>query len=409
MPSILVVSEIFYPEGGGAEKATYLVLEILARHGFKITVFTGSEKPAVIPGVEYYITPYLKHTNRVVKFARLELLANGRFFTNLLSEHEVLYIPLYAYPLIPVAKKKGLHVVVHVHNYMPVRYSSVKYFFEPDTVNIYDELKLAVFHEYHVQRSLQRTLLFPLSFAVYLLNRKQVEKADRLVCVSKRQAEIIVKTNPRLLGKVEVIYNPIPPELLNYKPNKEPEDTPTFMYAGGDSHVKGFHILMQALNKLGIQGVKARFIFIGEYSSESLETLKRLSRKYKSLNIQVLGRVEHGELAELYKKAWALLFPSIHEEPSPYAILEAMLAGTIPVASSLGGIPELLSGAIAQQYMISPGNVISLIEKVTKICSLSVNDVKALGYKLRWEVLEKLDPSKTEKKILEIFGDAYES
>jgi hypothetical protein len=32
MTSILVISEIFWPEGGGAELATFLILDMLAKH-----------------------------------------------------------------------------------------------------------------------------------------------------------------------------------------------------------------------------------------------------------------------------------------------------------------------------------------------------------------------------------------
>ena len=251
MSSILVVSEIFYPEGGGAEKATYLILRYLAQHNFKITVVTGTKNPIKIPGVKYHITSYLKPSNRPIRWTLTRLLATNSYFIRLLKEHDTLYIPLAAYPLIPAAKQRGLRVIVHLHNYMPVRYTSVKYFFEPDTVSVLDEFKLAIFHEYYAQESLLRTLLMPLSFSAYLLNKRQIAEADRLICVSLRQAEIVVKSNPHLIDKVEVVYNPVPPELLNLEPRKELDNIPTFLYVGGDSYIKGFHILLQILNKLG--------------------------------------------------------------------------------------------------------------------------------------------------------------
>jgi len=107
MTSILIISELFYPEGGGAGKATYLVLRYLVEYNFKITVLASTRDPIKIPGVKYYITLLLQHADRVTKLIRLKLFANNSISTKLLCDHDVLYIPLYAYPLIPIAKQKG--------------------------------------------------------------------------------------------------------------------------------------------------------------------------------------------------------------------------------------------------------------------------------------------------------------
>jgi hypothetical protein len=41
--AVLTVSELFWPEGGGTELATYLTLQILTKHGFSVTVVTGTK------------------------------------------------------------------------------------------------------------------------------------------------------------------------------------------------------------------------------------------------------------------------------------------------------------------------------------------------------------------------------
>jgi len=403
MSSILVVSEIFYPEGGGAEKATYLILRYLAQHNFKITVVTGTKNPIKIPGVKYYITSYLKSSNRIIRWMLTRLLATNSYFIRLIKEHDTLYIPLAAYPLIPVAKQRGLRVIVHLHNYMPVRYTSVKYFFEPDTVSVLDEFKLAVFHEYYAQESLLRTLLMPLSFSAYLLNKRQIAEADKLICVSLRQAEIVVKSNPHLIDKVEVVYNPVPPELLNHELRKELDNIPTFLYVGGDSYIKGFHILLQILNKLGKHGIKARFILAGGYGSKSLGTLEQLSNKYRNLEIQILGRVKYGKLLELHRKAWALLFLSIGEEPLPYAIVEASLLGTIPIASKAGGVEEILSNSIGEKYLFDLKDLKSVMRVLNIVVNSDPYDIINDSIKLRETLLLKFRNETLLDRLLKLF------
>jgi len=47
--------------------------------------------------------------------------------------------------------------------------------------------------------------------------------------------------------------------------------------------------------------------------------------------------------------------------------------------------------------MISPGSTEDLVKKVTEIYCLGVNDVAILGYNLREEILQRLDPDKIER------------
>jgi glycosyltransferase involved in cell wall biosynthesis len=239
------------------------------------------------------------------------------------------------------------------------------------------------------------------------LARKWVSQADKVICVSRRQAEIVADQAPELRDKIEVVYNPLPLEVINAEPRKELGDTPTFLYVGGDSYIKGFHILLQALSKLGKQGVRARFILANKYSTKSLEALRRLSYKYGNLDIQVLGRMEYEKLKKLHMEAWVLLFPSICEETFGYAVVEAATLSTIPIASRVGGVTELLNDTIAQQFMVSPSSVNDLVKKISTILSLNTDEVKVLGFRLRNEILRKLDLNKIERRIIEVFEEGY--
>ncbi|WP_054843612.1 hypothetical protein [Vulcanisaeta souniana] len=50
---ITVITRYFWPEGGGAEQATYLVVrDVLSQVG-DVTVISGTRKPAVVNGVNY--------------------------------------------------------------------------------------------------------------------------------------------------------------------------------------------------------------------------------------------------------------------------------------------------------------------------------------------------------------------
>jgi len=236
------------------------------------------------------------------------------------------------------------------------------------------------------------------------LARKWISQADKILCVSRRHAEIIADQMPELKDKIEVVYNPLPPEIINITPRKELDDISTFLYVGGDSYVKGFHILLQALSKLSKQGVKARFILAGEYKPRSLETIRQLCFKYRNLNIQVLNRVEYEKLRELHMKVWALLFPSISEETFGYAVVEASILGTIPIASNVSVIQELLGDTAASKFLFTPNNYLELARKIVEVGSLSTGEVVSLGELIKKEISEKFSMSLIEREILETFN-----
>jgi glycosyltransferase involved in cell wall biosynthesis len=289
---------------------------------------------------------------------------------------------------------------------MPIRYSGVKYFFEPDVVSLSKELRLAVFHEFHVQKSLLRTLLSPLSLIGYTLSKGWLTNADKIICVSKRQAELVSKNHPQLADKIEVIYNPLPAVLINTEPRKNLSNIPTFLYVGGDSVLKGFHILLQALKELDRLGVKTKFILTNSYSYDSLKILKMLSEKCKNLKINVVGKVKYEEVINLHKQAWALVFPSIWEEPLPYAIVEASLLGTLPIASKIGGVQEILQDTPAEKYIFNPENMKELVEKIKAIVTDEANNFMKDSMALRATMLKFFRESndRSLRKLIDIFS-----
>jgi len=397
---VLVISERYWPDGGGGELATHLIVNIL-RDEFEVAVVTGTRNSYRLPGVEFIYEPLLSRWEKpVLWFNTLKLVRTERF-RKLIRECDIVYIPRFAFPIIPYAKQMGKKVIIHLHDYIPVSYTAVV--LAPYEKHRYSLTRDDILLE--CRRSVKHCLGVGLFWWLPRLARRWIAQADKVICVSKRQAEIISDLAPELRDKVEVIYNPIPPELFSYEPKKELDDKPAFLYVGGDSYVKGFHVLLQALKDLGKQGVKARFILTNKYSSKNLELLKRLSEKHRNLEIQVMGRVKYEELLEIHKKAWALIFPSIWEEPLPYAVVEAVALGTLPIASEVGGVMEIVDNTAASTFMFTSGKVSELVKEIEYVCSLSSSEVKSLGRKLREEVLEKFNPSKLEKEVLRVFAE----
>ena len=396
---VIVLSELFWPEGGGAELATYLITGILSKF-FEVTVVTGSRNPAVHPGVKYVYEPLLAWREKPFLWLNFPKLVKTERFEELIRGADIIYIPRLAFPAIPYAKKMGKKVVVHLHDYIPVSYSAAVLapYEEHRRRIVLNDLALECWKG--VKYCAGAALLWWLPRVA----SEWVAQADKVVCVSKRQAEIISDSAPGLRSKIEVVYNPLPPELVNASLEKSPSDVPTFLYVGGDRYVKGFHVLLQAMGELGKRGVKARFILANSYSQRSLKALKALSEKYGSLEINVVGRIEYRELLSLHRGAWALVFPSVWEEPLPYAVIESMLMGTMPVAARVGGVPEIVRGTYAERLLFTPGDVDELVDRMKAVLSLSHEELTDIGANLRESTLKRFDPCIIKKQLLNIFG-----
>jgi glycosyltransferase involved in cell wall biosynthesis len=322
-------------------------------------------------------------------------------FKKLICKADTVYIPRLAFPAIPYIKGMGKTVVVHLHDYIPLSYSAA-------ILAPYEEHKHRITHD-DVKLECGEGVKYCLGASILWwlpkLVRRWITLADRIVCVSRRQAEIIIDLLPELKDKIEVVYNSIPPKLASYNSVKAPSNTSTFLYVGGDRYVKGFHILVEVVKKLSMQGVRAKFILMNTYNQRNLKTLGTLSQRYKNIGINVVGRVNHHELLNLHREAWALIFPSLCEEPLPYAVVESMLTGTIPVASRVGGVPEIVEGIPAEEYMFTPGDAGELLDRVEKLVSQPRKAIVDAGMKLREHALRLFNM----EEITGMFVNLFES
>jgi glycosyltransferase involved in cell wall biosynthesis len=71
-------------------------------------------------------------------------------------------------------------------------------------------------------------------------------------------------------------------------------------------------------------------------------------------------------MSEIYQHHDVLLVPSTWQETMPRVIQEAMAVGLPTIASSVGGIPEIINHGI-NGLLFSPGNQTDLAEKVYSI------------------------------------------
>jgi len=395
---LLVVSEQLWPEGGGGNLATNLILKLLAECDIDITVVAGTRNPSRTINVKYVFQPLLGFSDKPRLWTSLARPSFRSWFKPLIRRTDVVYIPRYCYPLVPLVKDLGKKVVLHLHDYLPISYNAAV-LHNIRIEGFPDNLKSEVLFELSEHASFSRALLGTLLTPFSRLARACTVQADEIMCVSKRQAQIVGRKAPELAEKITVVYNPLP-EIPNLEKNI---DGDSFLYVGGSSFIKGAYTLAEASRKL-LKRRRAKFILTKMSQTKFKSLFTDLNRHFNGAYSLFERLDNHDEVFKLHQRSKALVFPSIWEEPLPYAVIESMLVGTIPIASRVGGVPEIVGGTFAERMLFEPGNVDELVSRMEWLLSLSGQELLETGLTLRQGTLEKFDQEVLKKHLVCVFS-----
>lgn len=402
MIKLLIVSQYFWPEGGGGTLAVYLITKLLASvPDFKVTVLTGTENPAKIKNVNFIIEPSLRSSNKISFYLKSHVFTSR--LKKVIQCHDIVYIQ-YGYPLIILARKLRKKVIVHLHDFQIISYNATipcLYSYS----NLLHKLSYEIRYELSEHRSIIRAFTgsILLTFFDYL-HRAWISMADKIICVSRRQAEIISRRVPNVSKNIEVVYNPPPecPEIVKEL------SRPALLYVGGSSYVKGFQVLLEASVQLLRRGSSLVFYLAGNYDEKSKRILSALNKVFNGRYL-ILGKVAHKHIIKVHRYVYALLFTSIIEEPLPYAVLESMVMGTIPVASRVGGVPEIVEGTPAERYLFKPGDSEELAEKIENVTNMPKEEIIEIGVKLREATNKKFDRELIRQQIVRVIEKVLSS
>jgi len=389
MHRIIVFTKLFWPEGSGSGLAIYLIVKNILSKYFDVVVVAGTRNPApdTLKSCKYIYWDALSSKFKLLE--QLKVFASFNTIKKIVEGADTVYIPFHTLlPLAIVVKtiKPSIRVVLHLHNYQPLTFTSVV------LAGKKPDMATDIFVELKENRSLFRAIASGFGHYINVINRITLLYADKIICVSRRQCEILEKYAPEIKGKTDVIYNPPPP----MPPlEKKPSETPTLLYVGGDSYLKGFPIALWALSKLR-HNYKA--YITGHVSAKWAKYINKLGGK-----VTLLGRIPYSDVLKLHAQAWALLFPSIWEEPLPYAVIEALMAGTIPVAFAVGGVPEIVEGTAAEKFLCNPGDVECFIQRLEVIMLLEPNDIIELKTNVQKSIQNIINMNDIEEKVIKVF------
>lgn len=187
-----------------------------------------------------------------------------------------------------------------------------------------------------------------------------------------------------------VWYNSINDFSKNYKINKDDKKI-NIMYAGRILKQKG---VIELINCFNILSKKYKNIYLHIAGDGNL--LEQLIKENKNKRIKFYGKLDFNKLSKLYAKNDIFVYAPNWPEGLPTSILEAGLMDNTVIASSQGGIKEIIednkNGLIANSEEV-------LLEKLEYL--ILNKDIRVeLSKNLKIKVLNNFEWNKTSNKII---------
>lgn len=223
-----------------------------------------------------------------------------------------------------------------------------------------------------------------------------LHQASTIVCISQYLCKKVITTFPDLKPKCKIL--PIGLEFPD-STQTNVERSNFILGAGRLSYEKGFDILIKAFEEVSQNFPDLRLVIVGDGDERP-----RLERMVASSNLtdKVLfhGEVKRAKVLELLSECKMVVVPS-RIEGFGAIILEAMAMGTPIVATSVGGIPELIDDG-ETGFLVAPENSEKL---AAKTCFLLTNShlLSQVGARARLNLQGKYDWNEIARQYEDVY------
>lgn len=217
---------------------------------------------------------------------------------------------------------------------------------------------------------------FPDPLLNRVLDGAAAQLTDSVVVVSTALREHMIRRLRVPETKTRVIVNGIDVEAVRAEGSMSDATTReahvvTFVAVGRLEAVKGLSLLVDVVQQWPASAPECRVLIAGEGSQRD-ELKRRVEMAGLSDRIRFLGWVQ--DPVRLIKAADVYLLPS-YSEGTSISLLEAMASGLPPVASAVGGNPEVL-GPELTEWLFPSGDIAGLRDRMVELAASA--DLRAL-------------------------------
>jgi glycosyltransferase involved in cell wall biosynthesis len=196
------------------------------------------------------------------------------------------------------------------------------------------------------------------------LLRRVLRAADIVVLLAQVEQRAYGKFAPEV--PLEVIANAIDPKGLvrNHLASKG-RGPLHLVYVGRIVEDKGMFEVVRALSLLRREG-RRMHLTVASIGPDEAKLRAVVSELGLNDQVQFAGPL-HGEAKdELWCRSHVFAFPTYHREGLPYALLEAMAAGAVPVTTAVGAIPDVMVDG-ADGVLVEARNPVALADALRRL------------------------------------------
>jgi len=230
---------------------------------------------------------------------------------------------------------------------------------------------------------------------VYMLIEKYLARyTDGLIF----ESDFIRRVYDRRIGAPgvprRVITNALQP--TDFTPHRPNPDAADFLFIGELRHLKGVDILLQALARIAAAR-PVRTVIVG--GGPDADRFKRLAVELKiDQSVDFPGAMP---AQAAFARGRSLVVPS-RAESMPYIVLEAAAAGMPLLATSVGGIPEIVNAT--DTPLLAPGNVGALQAAMTRFLEAPDEAIGRAG-RLKAAVSERFTVDRAADAVLAFYAE----
>jgi len=191
--------------------------------------------------------------------------------------------------------------------------------------------------------------------------------------------------------KISTIHNYI--DASGIEPTHRPGEY--FLYFGRLERLKGVFTLVEAAAPV----TQTPLLIVGDGAARN-ELAQSIARKNLK-HIKLLGFKRGAELEQLIKDSICTLLPSEWYEPFPTTVLESFAHARPVIASSIGGITEMITHGV-NGFLVETGNIEAMREKMAWMAENPCKAVE-MGMAGRKKVEAIFGPEAHYEKLLRVY------
>jgi len=237
---------------------------------------------------------------------------------------------------------------------------------------------------------------------VYDMERRGMEHADRVIAVSERTKQMLMKHYGVPEWKIDVVHNAVKPNSSTYHKAHHLNDSDKIvLFLGRMTMQKGPDYFLKMAKKVLEKRKRVKFVMAGD--GDMMQQVVRMAVELGiERNVLFAGFLKGDEVARAYSAADLYVMPSV-SEPFGIAPLEAIQNGVPVLISKQSGISEVIRNALRVDFW-------DIDEMANKV--ISVLDHPALHSTLKSksaEEVERMSWKEQAKHIIGSYGKALTS